>query len=79
MTQKTDTLTLNKPKVSAADLSKQLHPLCFTGKQRAKIIVHLENGTCGKLMPYQDPDVFLRNHSKVKNMFVYFKKSVLEI
>ena len=36
---------------------------------------YLENGTCRKLMPYhQDADVFLRNHSKVKNIFIYFKK-----
>ena len=75
MTQKTDTLTLNKPKASTADLSMEVHPPCIIAKQRAKIIVHLENGTCRKLMPYhQDPDVFLRNHSKVKNIFIYFKK-----
>ena len=75
MTQKTETLTLNKPNASAADLFKQVHPLCITAKQRAKIIVHLENGTCRKLMPYhQDPNVFLRNHSKVKNIFIYYKK-----
>ena len=79
MTPKTDTLTLNKPKASAADLSKQVHPLRITAKQRGKIIVHLENGTCRKLMPYhQDPDVFLRNHSKDKNIFI-LKKNVLEI
>ena len=41
------------------------------------MIVHLENGTCRKLMSYyQDPDVFLRNHSKVKNIFTYFKKEL---
>ena len=75
MMQKTDALTLKKSKASATDLYKQVHPLCITAKQRAKIIVHLENGTCRKLMPYhQDPDVFLRNHSKVKNIFIYFKK-----
>ena len=75
MTEKTDTLTLNKLKASAANLSKQVHLLCITAKQRAKIIVHLENGTCRKLTPYhQDPDLFLRNHSKVKNIFVHFKK-----
>ena len=56
MAQKTDTLTLNKSKAFAADLSKQVHPLCITAKQRAKIIVYLENGTCRKLMPHhQDP------------------------
>ena len=39
-------------------------------KQRAKIIVHLKNGTCRKFMPYhQDPDLFHRNHSTVKNIF----------
>ena len=75
MTQKIDTLTLTKPKTSAADLSKQVHPLCITAEQRAKIIVHLENGTCRKLMPYhEDPGVFLRNYSKVKNIFIYYKK-----
>ena len=74
-TKKTDTLTLNKPKASAIDLSKQVHPLCITAKQRDKIIVHLENETCRKLMPYhQDSDVFLRNHSKVRNIFIYLKK-----
>ena len=77
MTQKTDTLTLNKPKASAADLSQQVHPLCITAKLRTKVIVHLENRTCRKLSPYhQDPDVFLINHSKVKNIFIYFKKTV---
>ena len=44
-------------------------------KQRAKIVVYLENGTCRKLMLYhQDPDLFLRNHSIVKNSLVYFIK-----
>ena len=75
MTQKRDTLTLKKSKASPSYLSKQVRPLCITTKQRAKIIVHSENGTCRKLMPYhQDPDLFLRNHSKVKNIFIYFKK-----
>ena len=60
----------NKPKAFAACV-----PIHIAIKQRAKIIVHLENGTCRKLMPYhQDPDVFLRNHSKVKNIFIIFKK-----
>ena len=46
-----------------------------TAKQSAKIIVHLENGTCRKLMPYhQDLDLFLRNHNTVKNIFIYFIK-----
>ena len=46
-----------------------------TAKQRVKIVVHLENGTCRKLMPYhEDPDCFLRNHSAVKNIFTYFIK-----
>ena len=48
MAQKMDTLTLNKPKASATDLSNQVHPLRITAKQRAKIIIHLENGTCEK-------------------------------
>ena len=75
MTQKTDTLTLNKPKTSAANLSKQVCPFRITAIQRAKIIVHLENGTCRKFMPYhEDLDVFLRNYSKVKNIFIYYKK-----
>ena len=75
MTQKTKTLTLNKPKASAADLSKQMHPLYITAIKRAKIFVQLGNGTCSKFMPYhQDPDVFLRNHSKVKNIFIILKK-----
>ena len=31
-----------------------------TARQRAKIIFHLQNGTCRKLMPYrQDPGLFL--------------------
>ena len=73
--QKTDTFTLNKPKASVADLPKQVRPFQITVKQRAKIIVHLEKGTCRKLMSFhQDPDLFLRNHSTVKNMFIYFKK-----
>ena len=39
-------------------------------KQRAKLIVHLKNGTCRKFMSYhQDPDLFHRNHSTVKNIF----------
>ena len=77
MTQKTETLTLNKPKASVADLSKQMHPLYITAIKRAKIFVQLGNGTCSKFMPYhQDPDVFLRNHSKVKNIFIYLKKGV---
>ena len=55
--QKTDTFTLNKPKASAADLPKQVRPFQITVKQRAKIIVHLENGTCRKLMSFhQDPE-----------------------
>ena len=46
-----------------------------TAKQSAKLIVHLENGTCRKLMPYhQDLDLFLRNHNTVKNIFIYFIK-----
>ena len=65
----------NNPKGSAADSPKQVHPFRITAKQGAKIIVHLENGTCRKLMPYhQDPDLFLRYHSTVKNIFMYFKK-----
>ena len=44
-----------------------------TTKQSTKIIVHLENGACIKLTPYhQDPDLFHRNHSTVKNIFTYF-------
>ena len=39
MTEKTDTLTLNKLKASAADLSKQVHRLCITAKQRAKTLI----------------------------------------
>ena len=75
MTQKTDTLTLNKPKASATNLSKQVHLLCIPAKQRAKIVVHLESGTCRKLIPYhQNPDIFLRNHCKVKNIFIYFRE-----
>ena len=39
-------------------------------KQRSKIIVQLNNEACGKFMPYhQDPDLFHRNHSTVKNIF----------
>ena len=39
-------------------------------KPRARIIVYLKNGTCGKFMPHhQDPDLFHRNHSTVKNIF----------
>ena len=65
----------NKPKASAANWLKQVHPFHITVKQRVKIIVHLENGTCRKLMPYhQDPDLFLRNHNTVKDIFIYFKK-----
>ena len=80
MMQKTDTLTLNKLKASATNLSKQVHPLCITAKQRAKITVHLENETCRMLMPYhQNPDVFLRNHSKNKNIYIFLEKSILEI
>ena len=30
--KKTDALTLNKPKASPADLSKQVHPLCIIAK-----------------------------------------------
>ena len=46
-----------------------------TTKQSTKIIVHLENGACIKLTPYhQDPDLFHRNHSTVKNIFTYFIK-----
>ena len=75
MMQKTDALTLNKSKASATNLYKQVHPLCITAKQRAKIIVHLENGTCRKLIPYhQDAYLFLKNHSKGKNIFIYFTK-----
>ena len=34
-------------------------------------MVHVEKGTCIKVMPYhQDPDLFLRNHSIVKNISV---------
>ena len=41
----------------------------------AKIIFHLENWTCRKLLPYnQDRDLFLGNHSTIKNIFIYFKK-----
>ena len=44
-------------------------------KKRAKIIVHLKNGTCRKLMPYhQDPHLFDGNHSAVKNIFTFFIK-----
>ena len=72
MTQKTGTLTLNKLKASAVDLSKKMHPHCITAKQRAKIIVYLENEAFRKLMPcHQDPDLFLRNHTTVKNIFIY--------
>ena len=47
----------------------------MTAKQRAKIIVRLENGTCIKLMPYhQNHNLFLRNHSTAKNIFIHFKK-----
>ena len=36
------------------------------------MIVDLENRTCRKLMPYhQDPVLFHRNHSTVKNVFIY--------
>ena len=46
-----------------------------TAKQSAKIIAHLENGTCRMLTPYhQDLDLFLRNHNTVKNIFIYFIK-----
>ena len=46
-----------------------------TRKKRAKIIVHLKNGTCRKLMPYhQDPHLFDGNHSTVKNIFTFFIK-----
>ena len=39
-------------------------------RQRSKIIVQLNNGTCRKFMPYhQDPDLFHRIHSTVKNIF----------
>ena len=59
----------------AKDPPKQVCPFLITAKQRPKIIFHLENGTCRKLMPYhQDPDLFLRNHSSFKNIFTYFKK-----
>ena len=65
----------NRPKASAADWPKQVTPSRITAKQRVKIIVHLEKGTCRKLYPYhQDPDLFLRNHDAVKNTFIYFKK-----
>ena len=37
-----------------------------------------KNGTSRKLMPYhQDPDLFLKDHSAVKNTFIYFKKECI--
>ena len=65
----------NKPKASPA-----CAPIHIAIKQRAKIIVHLENGTCRKLMPcHQDPDLFLRNHSTIRIHLFSLKRSVLEM
>ena len=58
--------TQTKTAAIADDLFKQVRPFHITAIQRTKIIVHLENGTCRKLMLYyQDRDLFLRNHSAV--------------
>ena len=79
--KKADTLTqTNRRHLPPIRLSK-CALFRITAKQRAKIIVHLDNkcsivhGTYRKLMPYhQDPGFFLRNHITIKNIFIYFKK-----
>ena len=62
-----------KEKQKTKSNNKQQKKHCQT--KGANIIVHFDNGTCRKLMPYhQDPDLFLRNYSTIKNIFIYFIK-----
>ena len=70
-----DTKKKNKNKKKQNKTKKKKTNKKNTAKQRAKIVVYLENGTCRKLMLcHQDPDLFLRNHSIVKNSLIYFIK-----